>query len=56
MRNLLHLKITSKGQREQEKGFLFSGLYPEHKKRVTKRYKGKSKEFDINYKRGKFKK
>jgi hypothetical protein len=50
----IHKKINAKGQREQEQGFLFSGLYPDKKKRVTKRYKGKDKEFANNLKRNKY--
>jgi len=49
----LHKKINAKGYREQERGYLFGGLYSGDVKKVTKRFKGSAREFDNQLKVGK---
>ena len=48
----INKKINSKGNAEQEKSYLFAGLY--NNKALTKHTKGNYKQFERNLKLGKF--
>lgn len=49
----LHTRINTRGYYEQERGYLFGGLYPNAEKKVTRRFAGLYRQFDNHMSRSK---